>query len=101
MLKRGISVYSSAPNEIKYLLLLIDIFWFLRFFLGNPSKINGYEPMYTSARAHSNLRPWNTTLYRGLEASFRSDLGAQQYISRYEAVDIADTQLTESRKQLK
>ena len=63
--------------------------------------INGYDTLYTSSRSHRRIVNWEPEDYRKLESSFgtskikttqkQRDLGAQQYISRYEAIDICST----------
>ena len=98
------------------LILLILIMWFPLAFMSivqtvagvtNVPKeatislsLNGYETLYTSTVTQNDRIFFTEKEYKNLEMTFASDMGAQQYISRYEAQDIAKFKFTSTSRHL-
>ena len=100
------------------LIMLILIMWFPLAFMsivqtvaGVPNvpkeatislRLNGYETLYTSTitAKSGRITPFSVEDYSALERTFSNDMGAQQYISRYEAQDIARFNFTKTSRHL-
>ena len=100
------------------LIMLILIMWFPLAFMsivqtvaGVPNvpkeatislRLNGYETLYTSTitAKSGRITPFSVEDYSALERTFSNDMGAQQYISRYEAQDIARFEYTKTSRHL-
>ena len=63
-------------------------------------RLNGFETLFTSTVTTNDRKPFNSDDYKKLENTFKTDMGAQQYISRYEAQDIARFKFTNTSRHL-
>jgi hypothetical protein len=74
-----VQTIAGMPNEPQELIISVSI--------------NGYSEFYTDYSAGDHLESWNTSNYENLTKEFENNLGAQQFISRYDASDIYTAKL--------